>query len=54
VFLGVKALDNETLAAAGKRQNVSANARDCVAARIGWDWHHAGYIIGFPTDTYDS
>jgi hypothetical protein len=55
VFLGVESLDNDTLAAAGKRQNVAANARDCVAAYesagIGT---HAGYIIGFPTDTYDS
>jgi hypothetical protein len=55
VFLGVESLDSDTLAAAGKRQNVAANARDCVAAYesagIGT---HAGYIIGFPTDTYES
>jgi tRNA A37 methylthiotransferase MiaB len=55
VFLGVESLDNETLAAAGKRQNVAANARDCVAAyEAAGIGTHAGYIIGFPTDTYDS
>jgi hypothetical protein len=55
VFLGVESLDNDTLAAAGKRQNVAANARDCVAAyEAAGIGTHAGYIIGFPTDTYDS
>jgi hypothetical protein len=55
VFLGVESLDNETLAAAGKRQNVAANARDCVAAyEAAGIGTHAGYIIGFPTDTYES
>jgi radical SAM family protein len=55
VFLGVESLDTETLAAAGKRQNVAANARDCVAAYEAAGINtHAGYIIGFPTDTYES
>jgi hypothetical protein len=55
VFLGVESLDSETLAAAGKRQNVAANARDCVAAyEAAGIGTHAGYIIGFPTDTYES
>jgi hypothetical protein len=55
VFLGVESLDTDTLAAAGKRQNVAANARDCVAAYEAAGINtHAGYIIGFPTDTYES
>jgi Radical SAM superfamily len=55
VFLGVESLDSDTLAAAGKRQNVAANARDCVAAyEAAGIGTHAGYIIGFPTDTYES
>ncbi|MBI3327147.1 MAG: B12-binding domain-containing radical SAM protein [Nitrospinae bacterium] len=55
VFLGVESLDAETLQAAGKRQNVAANARDCVAAyEAAGIGTHAGYIIGFPTDTYES
>jgi hypothetical protein len=55
VFLGVESLDTETLQAAGKRQNVAANARDCVAAyEAAGIGTHAGYIIGFPTDTYES
>jgi tRNA A37 methylthiotransferase MiaB len=55
VFLGVESLDHDTLAAAGKRQNVAANARDCVAAyEAAGIGTHAGYIIGFPTDTYES
>ncbi|HXH09612.1 MAG TPA: radical SAM protein [Alphaproteobacteria bacterium] len=55
VFLGVESLDTETLQAAGKRQNVAASARDCVAAyEAAGIGTHAGYIIGFPTDTYES
>jgi Radical SAM superfamily len=55
VFLGVESLDTDTLAAAGKRQNVAANARECVAAYEAAGINtHAGYIIGFPTDTYES
>jgi hypothetical protein len=55
VFLGVESLDSETLQAAGKRQNVAASARDCVAAyEAAGISTHAGYIIGFPTDTYES
>jgi hypothetical protein len=55
VFLGVESLEAETLQAAGKRQNVAANARDCVAAyEAAGIGTHAGYIIGFPTDTYES
>jgi radical SAM family protein len=55
VFLGVESLDTETLQAAGKRQNVAANARDCVAAyEAAGIGTHAGYIIGFPTDRYES
>ena len=36
VFLGVESLDNDTLAAAGKRQNVAANARDHRRAGLAW------------------
>ena len=55
VFLGVESLDSETLQAAGKRQNVASSARDCVAAyEAAGIGTHAGYIIGFPTDTYES
>lgn len=55
VFLGVESLDTATLQAAGKRQNVASNARDCVAAyEAAGIGTHAGYIIGFPTDTYKS
>ncbi|MCX7011862.1 MAG: radical SAM protein, partial [Candidatus Sumerlaeota bacterium] len=52
VFIGLEALREESLAAAGKKQNKAINYQAMVEA-----WHqsdiaiHVGYIIGFPDDT---
>jgi radical SAM superfamily enzyme YgiQ (UPF0313 family) len=54
VFIGIETLRDDNLAAGAKRQNQVADYREMVDA-----WHqagvmcHAGYIIGFPNDTYD-
>ena len=54
VFIGMEAIREDNLKAAGKPQNRSAEYRDMIAR-----WHaagvvcHVGYIIGFPFDTYD-
>jgi radical SAM superfamily enzyme YgiQ (UPF0313 family) len=51
-FIGVEAIREANLEAAGKRQNAKVDYRDMSKA-----WHdtgiaiHAGYIIGFPEDT---
>ncbi len=52
VFIGMETLNQENLAAAGKRQNKVEDYRAMIDA-----WHdcgiacHVGYIIGFPHDT---
>ena len=54
VFIGMETLREDNLQAGGKRQNKATDYREMVAA-----WHregvvcHAGYIIGFPHDTYE-
>ncbi|MGE5359147.1 MAG: B12-binding domain-containing radical SAM protein, partial [Bacteroidales bacterium] len=54
VFIGIESLRDDNLKAGGKPQNRAADFRDMIAR-----WHeagvicHAGYIIGFPYDTYD-
>jgi hypothetical protein len=53
VFIGIESIREDNLTAAGKRQNRVHTYRDAIAR-----WHeagvvcHAGYIIGFPHDTY--
>ncbi len=55
VFTGIESVNRDNLEAAGKRQNDPAKYADMVEA-----WHRvhvtvfAGYVIGFPFDTYDS
>jgi radical SAM superfamily enzyme YgiQ (UPF0313 family) len=54
VFIGIESVRDDNLRAGGKPQNRSADYRDMIAR-----WHeagvvcHAGFIIGFPYDTYD-
>ncbi len=54
VFIGMESLRDDNLYAAGKRQNKTQDYREMIAR-----WHavgvicHAGYIIGFPHDTYE-
>jgi radical SAM superfamily enzyme YgiQ (UPF0313 family) len=54
VFIGMETIREDNLEAGGKRQNKAADYRGMIAA-----WHrvgvvcHAGYIIGFPHDTYE-
>lgn len=54
VFIGMESVRDDNLQAGGKPQNRAADFRDMIAR-----WHevgvvcHAGYIIGFPSDTYD-
>jgi radical SAM superfamily enzyme YgiQ (UPF0313 family) len=54
VFIGMESVRDDNLKAGGKPQNRSAGYRDMVAR-----WHevgvvcHAGFIIGFPYDTYE-
>ncbi len=54
VFIGMETIRADNLDAGGKRQNKAADYREMIAA-----WHregvvcHAGYIIGFPHDTYE-
>ncbi len=53
VFIGLETIRGDNLDAGGKRQNKAVDYREMIAA-----WHrqgvvcHAGYIIGFPNDTY--
>jgi hypothetical protein len=53
VFIGMESLREDNLRAAGKRQNRVAEYRTAIGR-----WHdagivcHAGFIIGFPNDTY--
>jgi len=54
-FIGMESLNQENLAAAGKRQNRAEEYRDLMEAyrRRGISTH-VGYIIGFPADTAES
>ena len=54
VFMGVESIRADNLLAANKRQNRAATYRESIV-----QWHdagvvcHAGFIIGFPYDTYE-
>ncbi len=54
VFIGMEALRDDNLEAAGKKQNRITDYKTMIAT-----WHelgvvcHVGYIIGFPHDTYE-
>ncbi|HNV86481.1 MAG TPA: radical SAM protein [Candidatus Omnitrophota bacterium] len=55
VFIGMESVNPENLAACGKRQNIVREYRKMLQA---WRDHGvitcAGYIVGFPNDTYES
>ncbi|MEO1000996.1 MAG: radical SAM protein, partial [Pseudomonadota bacterium] len=55
VFIGLENINPENLAAAKKKQNRIVEYREMLQA---WKRHrattYAGYILGFPGDTYDS
>ncbi len=54
-FIGMESLNQENLAAAGKRQNRAGEYRDLMEAyRSRGISTHVGYIIGFPADTAES
>jgi len=55
VFIGMESVNPENLAACGKKQNIVKEYRKMLQA---WRDHGvitcAGYIVGFPNDTYES